>query len=693
MSEQETLRLVAEVVDKYSGPLKQMMEQLKKIGDSGEQVHKKGVKQTQEHEKAYRELREQLKSVRDVATDTVRPAFSALGVTVLSVAGSIAAVSEAVKSFGEYGQKLEFAHRASGLLTSTVRGLAEANQRYGVSAEETVKALEQFGGHMDELARKSPNYINAWRAVGKNAWDYLGSDLMKLKGHREDQLKRAMEVIPTIRDVDQRKRVLALLGLPENWAYLSTKEMEAMRQKAAEFNRDFPFSEDAAKKANDAWQNLLSTMRGIKDEMSGQFAPGITDSLKGINDFLKSDDWKEFKTDMGKIGDLFSGWKLSDAFKSDIKDLKAIVHFLSNWLPHRDTDQKGLDEFKKQLQEENGRFVPSSYNRRSQDNIREGVREGMQDFYNSLKASGGGGGAGGFTNASFNPNGGSPFETRPGGGAAPRFGSKDFPRLDDNGGATGAAGGPGSIGSGDPASSLAAQRRSLWKETDASTRHLVNQMLATEGGGTATMEALFNRTAMIRQKIPGYSLRDELRSGFYGPINSGKAQRTAISEAMARRYQNQIDRALSGSNLIQGRTDQGTYGDPNANGPGRVSYPGMSRSEIYNFWRGHRGPRRGGYDFNYRDTASWAEHVNALANQSAGAHLSDMIRRGRRGPNDAELLRRGTGHQSSLNGNAHLTVDLNGFPKGTKTGVKSDGIFKQVTLNRGRPMTLGSELS
>jgi hypothetical protein len=32
MSEQESLRLVAEVVDRYSGPLKEMMTALKKIG-------------------------------------------------------------------------------------------------------------------------------------------------------------------------------------------------------------------------------------------------------------------------------------------------------------------------------------------------------------------------------------------------------------------------------------------------------------------------------------------------------------------------------------------------------------------------------------------------------------------------------------------------------------------------------------
>jgi hypothetical protein len=37
-------------------------------------------------------------------------------------------------------------------------------------------------------------------------------------------------------------------------------------------------------------------------------------------------------------------------------------------------------------------------------------------------------------------------------------------------------------------------------------------------------------------------------------------------------------------------------------------------------------------------------------------------------------------------GSASLTIDLDGFPGGTRTASRADGLFKQVTLNRGRPM-------
>jgi hypothetical protein len=47
----------------------------------------------------------------------------------------------------------------------------------------------------------------------------------------------------------------------------------------------------------------------------------------------------------------------------------------------------------------------------------------------------------------------------------------------------------------------------------------------------------------------------------------------------------------------------------------------------------------------------------------------------------------------SLNGSASLTIDLNGFPRGTRTATAHEGLFKQVTLNRGRPMSSASEVS
>jgi hypothetical protein len=193
---------------------------------------------------------------------------------------------------------------------------------------------------------------------------------------------------------------------------------------------------------------------------------------------------------------------------------------------------------------------------------------------------------------------------------------------------------------------------------------------------------LFNRTAMIRQKVPGYSIKDELHSGFYGPINRGAAGRTAISAAAAAKYDKQIAQVAAGSDIIQGRTDQGTIGDPNASGPGRITYPGMSRSEIYNFWKGSRRGRA----FTYEDTRRFAEQQERLKNfdQPALRQMPEMPT----GPptftdRDLQDARKGLDQSSEtkINGTGKITVDVNG-PKGTKVGAEGGGIFKDVEINR-----------
>jgi hypothetical protein len=50
--------------------------------------------------------------------------------------------------------------------------------------------------------------------------------------------------------------------------------------------------------------------------------------------------------------------------------------------------------------------------------------------------------------------------------------------------------------------------------------------------------------------------------------------------------------------------------------------------------------------------------------------------------------------QSSLGTNHRLAIDLSGFPKGTRTKYAGDeGLFKTVTLNRGRQMGNASQTS
>ena len=92
-SQEEQLRLVAEVVDKFSPQLKQMLKSFQQISAAGKEVHEKGTKQTNEHAKAYKELGERVDRFRKFGVEALTPALGALGLAGFGVRLASHAVS------------------------------------------------------------------------------------------------------------------------------------------------------------------------------------------------------------------------------------------------------------------------------------------------------------------------------------------------------------------------------------------------------------------------------------------------------------------------------------------------------------------------------------------------------------------------------------------------------------------------
>jgi hypothetical protein len=184
------------------------------------------------------------------------------------------------------------------------------------------------------------------------------------------------------------------------------------------------------------------------------------------------------------------------------------------------------------------------------------------------------------------------------GGATPEASAADVAaKLGEPTGGAGAGAGAGAGRGG----SISAQRQAMMDQADPATKHLMRQMMATEGGGAPTLEALFNRTAEVRKKFPDYSLKEELNSGFYNPIKKGIAQQRVIGAKEQAEQDKTISKVLGGSNIIQGRTNQGMKGDPDWDAPGNVPAPGST--DYYNYWVG----RRRGRDFSRSEAARFAE--------------------------------------------------------------------------------------
>jgi hypothetical protein len=71
--------------------------------------------------------------------------------------------------------------------------------------------------------------------------------------------------------------------------------------------------------------------------------------------------------------------------------------------------------------------------------------------------------------------------------------------------------------------------------------------------------------------------------------------------------------------------------------------------------------------------------AEAAGHGTGVARLRDHIRNKRTGENGGHL------------GHASVSIDLNGFPKGTRTSASASGLFKETRLNRGRAMPMASQ--
>ncbi|MCA1379374.1 phage tail tape measure protein [Bradyrhizobium sp. BRP05] len=215
---------------------------------------------------------------------------------------------------------------------------------------------------------------------------------------------------------------------------------------------------------------------------------------------------------------------------------------------------------------------------------------------------GGGGSAGGSVissvPSSLTPGGGGAYDllkSTPG-GSLPNFGvgSGGIIRRSGGGGGGGGsgitdipAGGPAdmSTGQGLAGNSFLAARRAKFGEelkNDPNLRLHLAAMQMTEGASRGgTIESLMNRSDMqgktMRQML-GYSADGRINPrSFYGPIRRGELgpaiEKLRRNPKLFDYYNGFTDRALAGSHIIGGHTDQGLPTDPN--GSKRTGIPGL----------------------------------------------------------------------------------------------------------------------
>jgi hypothetical protein len=719
MSQDETMRLVAEVVDKYSGPLKDLNKALGTINAVGRRAHSEAAANTREHAKAYKELQEQVKKVKDTALDVLSPALTAVGLTSVSVAGAIGAVVAAVKNLGDAGQVLSFVNRQSGVTVGMIRALGDAGERFGVSQEQMNAGLAKFGAFMDQNTRRAPDALNAWNQM-PGAWDRIGKSLIGL--NRDAQVNKVLDFIPSVKYVDQRRKLLSIMGLPEDWANLTKEEMAKVRAAGERFNREHPFAAENAQKSKEAWDDLSSTFKGIKDDLGAAFGPDVVSGVKSIQSFL--DDRENVRAMKDAMDDFAKGMKhnIEDLMQM-AKDFKALWDWSpAEWM--KQTPAELAAKVGKKLQEPGaapanpGSVFPGGTSRSAAETkqiLKDAVTDGFLDALRQQNS------AGGYTPMAFHPGGG-------GGGY---FGSKDYPAIaggagggaprigggrsnsSDVGAGSGTGGGtvPKRMGSGindvdvsvagggngnGVASPFDRARFAAELASNPALKEKVFQLSAGEDRPSSGSSKLANQavmeTMMNRAVVRGTSLSAQAKwygreqGGYYaGKPSNLSAHEREVSES-------NLKAVLGGSNITDYATDNSSGGlaaREKATGKFQFHKDFHGESFFSPGWAEKGLQKRYGQ---LRQQALTEEAQKAATMH--GASLRDHIRHGRKNATDGKLLengRRSEGGGGMLGGRAALDVNFNNMPGGTRTAMRHNDLFKEVKLNRGRPMAPASQ--
>lgn len=692
MSEQETMRLGVEVVDKYSGPLKNMMEQLKKIGEGSKSIHEKGAKNVNDHARTYRELGEQIRKVKDNGVNVLAPSLAALGATTYGLSEGMGKLIETLRGAGERWNVLNETMKRGGVTPTYVNALGRAFERMGMDAGKADAAVGSIGESLDKLKAHDPQEMNRLTGVYQDLLPFLDKITKGARDREQEMTRIAGAVTDEKFPIWKRRKLAEAFGIDPALASKSGAEFGRAFRESMQRELDHKIDPKTFEGLRDAFTHLRAAQRDYGDDMVSIFGPPgvrLVEGLAGALDGLG----KKYREIYGGHGtvplqpDSIFG-RMAGALGFKTKEPASANERVSS----------AFDALTKKEQE---------------DTVARGTMRGVIDALRDWKAqSEAGKFADGLRPMAYHPGNDGAGGGGGVGGPAPRFGSKMFPNINDAGGpfskaqrdAIGGGGAAEGAGAAPTSGSLAEQRKRLAQElqNNPALRDKVLRIAANEQGrnpeGTqSVIESMMNRAIVRGTNLEKQARWHRSEGGYYDEGNMGRG---ALENAKSRAVlESSLRNAIAGGNLSNYATDNSSgslaareratgkfrfrseYGGRGGTGsPGMETFfaPGWAEKGLARRWD------------------EWAKDTMA-ADHTRGARLRDMVRRGRNAPSDADLLKRGmkgVDAGDALKGSLGVKISLDGFPRGTRTAISQEGsLLKEVALSRGRTMAKASETS
>lgn len=353
MAEADSLRMVAEVVDKFSGPLRNLRSSLQGMSKDGG-AHTKVLSD------GLNKVEGAAKSAAQTATTVLNPALATIGVTGLGVTAALAGIQAAVRNFTTNASGLGQLGRDTGIAAQQLRDVQSILGKVGVDAGSSASGIQAFAESMRQARAGIGPIMEFLRTQGKTAegrayFNQLADDLMRSKDNGE-ALSKALKGLEGIEDPAGRRVYAEQVLRMGDAARLAEKHRGTIDEQLAKAGKEAgPLTPEMVKNAeayDKAMGGLASTMKrigtAIAMEVEGPLArvavaikgfldderkgatPAIVTTIRETVAYIESLDWGQVLRGFGE------GF---EKIKSEVSSAFGEVRTLLRELGNKDTSE------------------------------------------------------------------------------------------------------------------------------------------------------------------------------------------------------------------------------------------------------------------------------------------------------------------------------------------------------------------
>ncbi|MCJ2035764.1 hypothetical protein [Methylobacterium sp. J-068] len=287
----DRLRLVAEVQDGFTGPLAKLETALGRTARAGTQAGKDLKRDFEGFHGAIGKT--------TTALQGVQPILSGLGVAGLTAGVSLGAVTAALSGFSKGTQQLAIMSKETGLAVDQLRAFGALGERFGVSAETMQGGVRKFADEMKGLRNRYSETYETLRGMnlGEMVEKMIAAPNMKVA------LDTFMERVSSIGDPVKRRKVVEMVLGSDQIAAVAGQLTGRYRQVMDEILKAQGTTTDAQVKAAQRFEDALSRVRENMDGLRTQaLTPLLEELSRLVEKFSTPENMKAFKDQLEEIG-------------------------------------------------------------------------------------------------------------------------------------------------------------------------------------------------------------------------------------------------------------------------------------------------------------------------------------------------------------------------------------------------------